>query len=109
MFELDIPAKLISNSRSSVKVGMDLSEPFVTVQGFRQGDTLSGDLFNFVTESVLRKTGMHRFGTILQKSVQLLTYAVDVDIIGRTKRDVTAAFSATERESIKIEIYVIDK
>ena len=44
MSELGIPAKLIrlcrmtlSNSYSSVKVGMDLSEPFETVRGFRQG------------------------------------------------------------------------
>ena len=89
MSELGIPAKLIrlcrmtlSNSRSVVKVGMDLSEPFDTVRGFRQGDPLSCDLFNFVMESVLRKAGPHRSGTIFQKSVQLLAYADDIDIIG---------------------------
>ena len=54
-----------------------LSEPFDTVRGFRQGDHLSCDLFNFVMESVMRKA--------LQKSVQLLAYADDIDIIGRTK------------------------
>ena len=58
----------LSNSCSSVKVGMDLSEPFDTVRGFRQGDPLSCDLFNFVMESVLRKAGVHRSGTIFQKS-----------------------------------------
>ena len=41
-----------------VKVGKDLSEPFDTVRGFRQGDPLSCDLFNFLMESV------HRNGTI---------------------------------------------
>ena len=49
---------------------------------------------------------MHRNGTILQKSVQLLAYADDIDIIGHTKRNVTAAFSATERESTKIVLAV---
>ena len=40
--------------------------------------------------------------TVCQKSVQLLAYADDIDIIGRTKRDVTAAFGAIERESTKM-------
>ena len=37
-----------------------------------------------------------------KKSVQLLTYVEDIDIIERTKRDVTAAFSAIERKSTKM-------
>ena len=40
----------LSNSCSSVKVGMHLSETFNTVRSFRQGDPLSRDLFNFVME-----------------------------------------------------------
>ena len=47
-------------------------------------------------ESVLRKAGVHRNGTIFQKIVQLLECADDVDIIGRNKRDVTAAFNTTK-------------
>ena len=53
MSDLGIAAKLIrlcrmtlSNSCRSVNVGIDLSEPFDTVQGFSQGDPLSCDLFN---------------------------------------------------------------
>ena len=41
-----------------------------------------------------------------KKSVQLLAYADDIDIIGRTKRDVTATFSATEQESTKMGLAV---
>ena len=76
------------------------------MRGFRQGDPLSCDLFNFLMESVLRKAGVHRNGTIFYKSVQLLAYADDIDIIGRTMRDVTAAFSAIERESAKMGLAV---
>ena len=57
-------------------------------------------------ESALRKTGEHRSGSIFQKSVQLLAYADDIDIIGCTKRDVTATFSAIGRESTKMELGV---
>ena len=52
--ELDVPAKLIrlckitlSNSCSSLKIGMDLSEPFDTVRAFREGEPLTRDIFNF--------------------------------------------------------------
>ena len=40
------------------------------------------------------------------KSFQWFGFAVD--IIGRTKRDVTAAFSAIERESTKMGLAVIE-
>ena len=56
-------------------------------------------------ESVLQKAGLHRNGTIFQKNLQLLAYA-DVDVLGHTKRDVTATFSAIERESTKIGLTV---
>ena len=57
-------------------------------------------------ESVLRKALMHRNGTIFQKSVRLLAYADDIDIIERTNRDVTTAFSAIEWESTKMGLAV---
>ena len=53
-----------------------------------------------------RVSCVHRSGTIFQKSVQLLAYADDIDIIGRTKRDVTAAFGAIERESTNMGLAV---
>ena len=52
-------------------------------------------------ESVLRKASVHRNGTIFYKSVQRLAYVDDIDILGRTMRDVTAAFSAFERGARK--------
>ena len=42
-------------------------------------------------------------GSIFYKNVQLLAYAYDIDIIGRTMRDVTAAFSAIEWKSAKMD------
>ena len=57
-------------------------------------------------ENVLWNAGVHRNGTNLQKSVQLLAYADDIDIIGCTKRDVTAAFSAIERGSTKMSLTI---
>ena len=89
-----------------VKVGKELSDPFDTVRGFRQGDPLSCTFFNFIMESIVRKSGVQRTGTIKTKSVQLLAYADDIDIIGHGLRDVTAAFAAIERESAKVGLAV---
>ena len=66
---------------------MDLSEPFYTMRGFRQGDALSHHLFNLFINSDQQK-------------------ADDIDIIGRTKKDVTAAFSAIKRKSTKMGLAV---
>ena len=52
------------------------------------------------------KAEVHCNDTIFQKSVQLLAYTDDIDIIGCTKRDVTAAFSAIEWESAKMGLTV---
>ena len=41
-------------------------------------------------------------------SVQLLVYTENIDIIGRTKRDVTAAFSAIEGESTKMGLAITE-
>ena len=70
---------------------MDLSEPFNTVLGFRQSNALSCDLFNLVMETSAK--GERALQRHYSKSVLLLTYTDDIDIIGLTKRDVTAAFS----------------
>ena len=59
-------------------------------------------------EQVLRKTGVHRSGTIFNKNVQLHAVADDIDIIERFKRDVTATFSVIQKESEKVGLMVND-
>ena len=113
MSELGIPTKLIrlckmtlNNTRSSVKIGKDLTESFDTRRGLRQGDTLSCDLFNILMEIIMRKAAVNMNKTISSKSHMLLAYADDIDIIGRNMREVTAVFSRIERESAKFGLAV---
>lgn len=113
MSEFGIPAKLIrlckmtlTDTRSSVKIGKNLSEPFSTKRGFRQGDSLSCDLFNILLEKVIRDADVNRTGTLYTKQHMLLAYADDIDIMGRTLRAVTAAFEKVERESAKVGLAV---
>ncbi|XP_054085666.1 LINE-1 retrotransposable element ORF2 protein isoform X1 [Zeugodacus cucurbitae] len=113
MSEFDIPAKLIrlckltlSNTKSSVMIGKDLSEPFDTKRGFRQGDSLSCDFFNLMLEKIIRAAELNREGTIFYKSVQLLAYADDIDIIGSNNRAVCSAFSRMDKEAKRMGLEV---
>ena len=92
MAELSIPANqtslckmTMSNITNSVKIGSQISEPFDTIRVFRQGDPLSCNLFNLIVESV-----------------HLFAYADDIEIIGTSKRAVSAAFSTMEWEYVKV-------
>ena len=111
--EFGIPAKLIrlcgmtlTDTKSSVKIGTNLTEPFSTKRGFRQGDSLSCDLFNIIMEMIMRKAAVNTTGTIFNKSHMLLAYADDIDIIGRGLRDVTAAFSSIEEQAAKVGLVI---
>ena len=108
-----IPAKLIrlcritlTGTRSAVKVGKDLSEPFNTERGFRQGDSLSSDLFNILLEKVIREAKVNRNGTLYTKQHMFLAYADDIDIMSRTFRAETATFEQIEKESAKVGLAV---
>ena len=51
-------------------------------------------LFNIVLEKVFRGASIQTRGTMFFKSVQLLAYADDIDIMGRSENDVKKAFTA---------------
>ncbi|XP_054084799.1 uncharacterized protein LOC128921370 [Zeugodacus cucurbitae] len=113
MSQFGIPAKLIrlckltlSNTKSSGMIGKDLSEPFDTKRGFRQGDSLSCDFFNLMLEKIIRAAELNREGTIFYKSVQLLAYADDIDIIGNNTRAVSSAFSRLDKDAKRMGLVV---
>jgi len=54
-------------------------------------------LFNLALEKVVRNAGIQRSGTIFYKSVQLLAYADDIDIIARSRTTLKKAFLSLER------------
>ena len=66
-----------------VRVSGTLSSPFESRRGLRQGDGISCLLFNIALEGVIRRAGINTSGTIFTKSVQLLGFADDIDIIAR--------------------------
>ena len=103
MSEFGIPAKLISlcrmtvsNIQCAIRTSGEPSATFTTKNGFRQGDALSCDFFNLCLEQIVRSSGANPRGTIFNKSVQLLAFADDMDIIGRNHRSVSEAFVRIE-------------
>jgi sorting nexin-29 len=105
MEEFGIP-KLIKLTRATLKrvkcrteLQGQLSEPFFTQRGLRQGDTLACLLFNIALEKVIRDSGTERRGIIYYKSVKVLAYTDDLDIIGRSVRDVKEAFIKLNNEA----------
>lgn len=64
------------------------------MKGLRQGDALACLLFNIALEKAVRESRIQVGHRIFNHSVQLLAYADDVDIVGRSQRTVREAFQA---------------
>ena len=113
MLELDFPTKLIRLTKATlttvlccVKIQNSCSEYFETRQGLRQGDVLSQLLFNVVLEIIVRRAKLQTNGTIFNKLTQILAYADDIDIIGRSQVAVRDAYLVLEREANKVGLKI---
>jgi sorting nexin-29 len=71
----------MNNTKCQVKIQNRLSEPITVKNGVRQGDALACLLFNIALEKVIRDAAVNIRCTIFYKSVQILAYADDIDII----------------------------
>jgi len=106
MREFGIPMKLIGMTRLTVqytegmvRIGGRLSPIFRINTGLRQGDLLSPMLFSLALEAVIRKVKVRTDGNIMNRSVQILAYADDLDIIGRSRGDIERMYEELRRES----------
>jgi hypothetical protein len=109
MSELNFPTKLKRLTETTltivtccVKKQNDCSESFETRQGLRQGDVLSTLLFNGVLEVIVRRANLQTTGTIYNKETQLLAYADEIDIVGRSQTAVRNAYLALEGVAAKV-------
>jgi hypothetical protein len=90
----------------SVKIQHNCSESFETRQGLRQGYVLSTLLFNVVLELIVRRANLQATGTINNKETHLLTYADDIDKVGRSQSAIQDADLAFEREAAKVMLKI---
>jgi sorting nexin-29 len=68
----------------AIKLGTEISRPFITQKGLRQGDALACCLFNIALEKIVRDAKVWTRCIIYNKSTQLLSYTDGIDIVGRT-------------------------
>jgi len=61
-----------------------MTEEFAINKGLRQGDALTTQLFNVVLEKVMRHIQINKGGSIYTRTLQILAYADDVNLIGRS-------------------------
>lgn len=113
MEQFGIPHKLIALAKmtlstvsSKVRVRNKLSEAFTIDQGLRQGDPLAAMLFNIALEMAVRASGVDTSNTIYRKSSMLLAYADDIDVVGRTTRQVKETFAALQKGAAGVGLKV---
>uniref|UniRef100_A0AAG5DNL5 Reverse transcriptase domain-containing protein n=1 Tax=Anopheles atroparvus TaxID=41427 RepID=A0AAG5DNL5_ANOAO len=101
MQQYGFPGKLIRLLRATmdrvqcrVRISSMLSDPFESHRGLRQG------------EGVIRSAGFDHRGTIFTRSVQLLGYADDIDIIGRSTATVSDAYTRLKRAAAGIGLEI---
>jgi len=66
-------------------------------------------LFNLALEKVVRNAGIQTSGTIFYKSVQLLAYAEDIDVIARSRAALKEAFLSLERAAGEMGLRINEK
>ena len=76
-----------------VRVSGVLADPFESRRGLRQSDGLSYAIFNIALEMIVRRTSIDTKRTIFTKSVQLLGFADDIDIIARILATVNETYT----------------
>jgi sorting nexin-29 len=63
-------------------------------------------LFNIALGKVVRDAGINTRGTIFYKSVQILAFADDIDIISGTQKSMKEAFLNLERAAKKMNLQI---
>jgi hypothetical protein len=69
--------------------------------GLRQGDALLCISFNIASEKVVRYLGIEIKGTIYNKTIEILAYADDIGLEGRTTGVLKAIINLSEAEKDK--------
>ena len=106
MNHFGIPFKLINLSQmtlqdtwSCVEAAGGVSEKFQTLREFRQENALSCSFFNILLKMLMRSAEIETNNMTTNKSTQILGYADDIDVVGRTTSSVASVFQRLKKEA----------
>ena len=86
----------VCGSKSRVKLGGNISQPFEIRTGLRRGDTLSPLLFNLVLEKVMTGVKRNDAGVPLGRVLRAFGYADDIDLVCNSEEGLRRMFGALE-------------
>jgi sorting nexin-29 len=106
-----IPTKLIRatmcRTKCKVKIGAELTDELLVGQGLKQGDGLAPTLFNLCLEYVVRKTYFNNTNpNIYFQSSQIVGYADDLNIVGRSLTAVREVFDPLETAAKEVGLQI---
>ena len=94
----------MENSNYCVKIGTIMTDGFKIGTGLKQGDGLAPTLFNIALEYVIRQSSVQTTSTIFHKSVQLIGYADDINIMSRTKRVISDVYGELRERAKEVGV-----
>lgn len=110
-----IPSKIIRlikmtmfQTNAHIKIQGGISEVFVYNGGLKQGDGLAPMLFNLTLDWVIKQTELDLNNTLLYKSTQVVTYADDLDIMGRSTQRIEEVLGKLEQAANKVGLKIND-
>jgi hypothetical protein len=83
-----------------------MTDGFEVRNGLKQGDGLAPNLFNLALEYVIRQLSLQTKSTIFYKSVQLIGYADDINIMERTKRAISEVYSELKETAKEVGLNI---
>ena len=96
----------MNNIHCRVKIQNKLSEPINVKNRVWQGNALACLLFSIALEKIIRDAAVSIRGTIFHKSVQILAYADDIHVIGRTQSAIIEAFTSLEKAAKSMNLHI---
>jgi hypothetical protein len=113
MLEFGIPQKLVrltqammEDTTAKIKVQNEISGSFHIRNGLRQGDALACILFNIAMGKIICDANIKQHGNIFYKSVQLLAYTDDIDIISRSPKSLQESTIASDRDAKRLGLEI---
>jgi len=100
----------MENSTYYIKIGTIITDGFKVGIGLKQEDGLAPSIFNIALEYVIRQLSVQTTSTIFHRSVQLIGYADDISIMGRTRRTVSDVYGEQKERAKEVGLIInVDK